>query len=114
MARASGTDLGQAVEFGHDQGVAGEAATGVDAILGDAEFQAGLALGDQILPDDGPADVSDERCRHGRSVRIGPNLRNCYRTIHMKRCWCRFGEGRSDGLAVRWTLPLRTAPPLLG
>ena len=58
---------GQAVEFGHDQGVAlahggeglvqagsgaagaGEAVVGVDAILGDAEFQEGLALGGQVL-----------------------------------------------------------------
>ncbi len=57
---------GEAVEFGHDQSVAlahggeglveagagavraGESVIGVDAILGDAEFQEGLALGGQI------------------------------------------------------------------
>ena len=74
---------GQPVEFRHDQrvagahggeglveagagaGGAGEAVIGVDAILGDAERQALLALGRRILLVGGTARVSDERCRHG-------------------------------------------------
>ena len=73
---------GEAVEFGHDQGVAlayggeglveagagaagaGESVVGVDAIWGDAEFQEGLSLGGQILPVGGAARVSDEGCGH--------------------------------------------------
>ena len=105
----------QPVEFGHDQrvalahggeglveagsgaGRAGEAVIGVDAILGDAQLQERLALGGRILPVGGTARVSDERCRHGRSVRIGSRLRNGFRTIRMRRCWYRFGGGRGDG-----------------
>ena len=34
----------------------------------------------------------------GGSVRIGPRFRNCFRTIHMRRCWFRFGGGRGDRL----------------
>ena len=78
---------GQPVEFRHDQRVAcahggeglveaeasrtGEAVIGVDAILYDAQHQALLELGGQILPVGRTARVSDERCRHGGSVRIG-------------------------------------------
>ena len=100
MARASGTDLAKRSRLGttHDQGVAlahsgeglieagpgaggaGEAVVGVDAILGDAEVQEGLALGVQILAVGGTAGVSDEGCGHGGSVRIGSHNRNCYRT----------------------------------
>ena len=86
MARASGTDLSQPVEFRHDQrvafahgseglveagsgaGRAGEAVIGVDAILGDAKLPERLALGGQILPVGGTARVSVERCRHGGEV----------------------------------------------
>jgi hypothetical protein len=107
---------GQPVEFRHDQrvafahggeglveagagaGGAGEAVIGVDAILGDAQLQERLALGGQILPVGGTARVSDERCRHGGSVRIGSRFRNCFRTIHMRRSWLRFGGGRGDRL----------------
>ena len=107
---------GQSVEFRHDQrvalahggeglveagagaGRAGEAVIGVDAILGDAKLQERLALGGQILPVGGTALVSDERCRHGGSVRIGSRFRNCFRTIHMRRSWLRFGGGRGDRL----------------
>ena len=104
----------QPVEFRHDQGVvgahggeglvkagagagrAGEAVIGVDAILGDAQLQERLALGGQVLPVGGTARVSDERCRHGGRVRIGYRFRNCFRTIHVRRCWYRFGGGRGD------------------
>ena len=107
---------GQPVEFRHDQrvalahggeglveagagaGGAGEAVIGVDAILGDAKLQERLALGGQVLAVGGTARVSDERCRHGGSVRIGSRFRNCYRTIHMRRCWLRSGGGRGDRL----------------
>ncbi len=93
---------GEAVEFGHDRSVAlahggeglveagagavraGESVIGVDAILGDAEFQGVLALGGQILPVGGAARVSDEGCGHERSVRIWSLIRNCFRTIHMR------------------------------
>ena len=34
----------------------------------------------------------------GGSVRIGSRFRNCYRTIHMRRSWFRFGGGRGDRL----------------
>ena len=120
---------GQAVDFGHDQGVAfsqggeglieagtgaggtGEAVIGVDAILGDAELREGLLLGGQVLPVGGTAGVSDECCRHGGSVRIGSRLRNCFRTIHMRRLP---GAGLArvgvPDCGVRWTIPLRTAP----
>ena len=85
MERASGTGSGQAVEFGHDQGVAfayggeglveawsgaggtGEAVIGVDAIVGDTKLQERLLLGGQILLGGGTARVSDERCRHGEN-----------------------------------------------
>ena len=53
------------VEAGADAGGAGETVIGVDAILGDAQRQALLELGGQILPVGGTARVSDERCRHG-------------------------------------------------
>ena len=114
MARASGTDLASRSSFGTTSvspsrtaaragsrpgagaGRAGEAVIGVDAILGDAKLQERLALGGQILPVGGTARVSDERCRHGGSVRIGPRFRNCFRTIHMRRSWLRFGGGRDD------------------
>ena len=104
------------VEFRHDQGVAcahgseglvearpgavraGEAVIGVDAILGDAKLQERLALGGRILPVGGTARVSDEGCHHGGSVRIGSRFPNCYRTIHMRRCWLRSGGGRGDRL----------------
>ena len=116
MARASGTDLARRssfgttkrvalahggeglVEAGAGAGGAGEAVIGVDAILGDAQLQERLALGGQILPVGGTARVSDERCRHGGSVRIGPRFCNCFRTIHMRRSWPRFGGGRGDRL----------------
>ena len=39
----------------------------------------------------------------GEVVRIGSRLCNCYRAIHMRRCWCQYGWARSDGRAVRWT-----------
>ena len=97
------------VEAGAGAGRAGETVIGVDAILGDTELQEGLPLGGQILPVGGTAGVSDERCRHGGSVRIGPRIRNCSRTIHMRRSWLLCGRGRGDGCAVRWTFPLRTA-----
>ena len=114
---------GEAVEFGHDQRVAcahggeglveagpgavraGEAVIGVDAILGDAQLQEGLALGGQILPVGGTAGVSDEGCRHGGSVRIGSRCRNCLRTIHMRRSWLRFGGGRGDRLPCPLDVP---------
>lgn len=101
----------QPVEFRHDQGVAGahggeglvvagsgavragEAVTGVDAIFGDAQLQEGLALGGRVLQVGGTASVSDASCRHGGSVRIGSRFRNYFRTIHMRRCWHRFGVG---------------------
>ena len=112
---------GQAVEFGHDQGVAlahggeglieagagaagaGEAVVGVDAVLGDAEIQERLALGGQVLAVGGAAGVSDEGCGHGvsvhgESVRTGSRIRNGYRTIHMRRCWLGLGGGRGDRL----------------
>ena len=106
----------QPVEFRHDQRVAcahggegrveagagavraGETVIGVDAILGDAQLQERLALGGQILPVSGTARVSDQRGRHGGSVRIGSRFRNCFRTIHMRRSWFRFGGGRGDRL----------------
>ena len=126
---------GEAVEFRHDQrvaiahggeslieagsgaGCAGESVVGVDAIWGDAEFQEGLALGGQILLVGGTAGVSDEcsrdeGCRHGISVRIGSRIRNCYRTIHMRRCWYPLAEVGATGWAVRWTFPLRTVPAM--
>ena len=53
------------VEAGAGAGRAGEAAIGVDAVLGDAQLQERLALGGQILPDGGTARVSDKCCRHG-------------------------------------------------
>ena len=71
---------------------------GVDAILGDAQLPERLALGRRILPVGGTAGVSHERCGHGGSVRIGSRFRNCFRTIHMRRCWPRFGGGRGDRL----------------
>ena len=71
---------------------------GVDAILGDAQLQERLALGRRILPVGETARVSDERCRHGGSVRIGSRFRNCFRTIHIRRSWPRFGGGRGDRL----------------
>ena len=71
---------------------------GVDAILGGAKLQERLALGGQMLPVGGTARVSDEGCRHEESVRIGCRLRNYLRTIHMRRCWYRFGGVRGDGL----------------
>ena len=66
---------------------------GVDAILDDANLQERLVLGGRTLPIGGTARVSDERCRHGGSVRIGSRFRNCCRTIHMRRSWYRFGGG---------------------
>ena len=84
------------VEAGASAGRAGEAVIGVDAILGDAKLQERLALGGQILPVGGTARVSDERCGHGGSVRIGSRFRNCLRTIHMRRSWLLFGGGRGD------------------
>ena len=71
-------------------GAAGEAVVGTDAFLGDAKLQEDLALGFQVLAVGGAAGVSNEgcsrgRCGHGRSVRIGFRLRNCHRTIHMRR-----------------------------
>ena len=107
---------GQPVEFRHDQrvalahggeglveagagaGRAGEAVIGVDAILGDTKLQERQALGGQILPVGGTARVSDERCRHGGSVRIESRFRNCFRTIHMRRSLPWFGRGRGDRL----------------
>ena len=92
MARASGTNLARRpsfgtisvspsahggeglVEAGAGAGRAGEAVIDVSAILGDAKLQERLMLGGQILPVGGTAGVSDERCRHGRSVRIGVPL----------------------------------------
>ena len=53
------------VEAGPGAAGAGESVIGVDAILGDAELQEGLALGVQILAVGGAAGVSDEGCRHG-------------------------------------------------
>ena len=88
----------QPVEAGAGAGGAGEAVIGVAAILGDAQLQERLALGRRILPVGGTAGVSDERCRHGGSVRIGSRFRNCFRTIHMRRSWFRFGGGRDDRL----------------
>ena len=79
-------------------GRAGEAVIGVDAILGDAQLQERLSLGDQILPVGRTAGVSDEDCRHGGSVRIACRLRNYLRTIHVRRSWYRSDEGRGDGL----------------
>ena len=83
MVGAFWDTLDQAVEFGYDQRVspwrtvaragpgasgAGKAVISVGAILGDAEFQEGLALGGQTLPVGGTADVSDEGCLHEGSV----------------------------------------------
>ena len=56
------------------------------------------AMGGRILPVGGTARVSDERCGYEGSVRIGSRFRNCYRTIHMRRCWLRSGGGRGDRL----------------
>ena len=103
------------VEAGSGAGGAGEAVVRVDAVLGDTQLQEDLALDVQVLPVGGTAGVSDEGCRyghcgHGESVRIGSRIRNCFRTIHMRRSWLRFGGGRGDRPAVRWTIPLRTTP----
>ena len=64
------------VEAGAGAGRAGEAVTGVDAILGDAQLRERLALGGQVLPVGGTARVSDECCRQGGSVRMGSRFRN--------------------------------------
>ena len=132
MARASGTDLARRSSLGTTRvslartaarawsrpgaGAvrAGETVIGVDAILGDAQLQEGLALGGQILPVGGTACVSDECCRHGRSVRIGSRFRNCFRTIHMRRCWYRFDKGRGDGLRRPLDDPLTDSIPPAG
>ena len=79
---------GQAVEFGHDQGVA-------------------LTHGGQGLAVGGTAGVSDEgcgrgRCDHGGSVRIGSRICNCHRTIHMRRS--RLGRGGVGGDGLRCPL----------
>ena len=108
---------GQPVEFRHDQrvafahggeglveagsgaGRAGGAVIGVDAILGDAKLQERLALGRRIL-----CRSVEQRAYPmsvavmGGSVRIGSRFRNCFRTIHMRRSWFRFGGGRGDRL----------------
>ena len=115
---------GPAVEFGHDQGVAGahggeglveagavavragEAVIGVDAVLGDAELPERLALGGRVLAVGGAAGISDEGCGHGESVRIGSRIRNGYRTIHMRSCWLGLGGGRDDGLGRPLDVPL--------
>ena len=52
------------------------------------------------------ARVSDERCRHGGSVRIGSRFRNCFRTIHMRCSWHRFGGGQGDRLRRPLDVPL--------
>ena len=84
---------------------------GVDAVLGDAEVQEGLALGVQVLAVGGTAGVSDEgyghgRCGHGGSVRIGSRLRNCHRTIHLRRSRLRFDWGWGDELGRTLDAPL--------
>ena len=47
----------------------------------------------------------------GGSVRIGSRFRNCYRTIHMRRCWLRSGGGRGDGLRRPLDDPLSYTQP---
>ena len=70
----------------------------VDAILGDTKFLEAPLLGSQVL-------LSVEQRAYpmrvgvmGRSVRKGVPIRNCYRTIQMKRIWPGSGGGRGDGL----------------
>ena len=94
------------VEAGAGAVRAGESVIGVDAILGDAEFQKGLALGGQILPVGGAARVSDEGCGQGGNVRIRDRIRKCFRTIHMRCFWCRTDGARSDGLGRTLDVPL--------
>ena len=114
----------QQVEFRHDQRVAlahggeglveagagtdrpGEAVIGVDEILGDAQLQERQALGGRILPVGGTTRVSDERCGHGGSVRIGSRFPNCYRTIQMRRSRLRYGGSRGDRLRRQLDEPL--------
>ena len=94
----SASNSAKVARAGSGAGGAGEAVIGVDAILGHAKLPEPLALGRQILPVGGTGRVSDEDCRHGGSVRIGSRFRNCFRTIHMRRSWLRFGGGRRDRL----------------
>ena len=50
-----------------------------------------LAHGGEVLAVGGAAGVSDE-CRHyGGSVRIGSRIRNCFRTMHIRRSRLRLG-----------------------
>ncbi len=103
MARASVTDLARRSSFD---------TTRVSPWAHGGE---GLALGVQVLAAGGPARVSDERCRHGGSVRIGSRLRNCHPTIHMRRSWLGSGGVGGDGLGRPLDDPLlRTAPRLPG
>ena len=50
----------------------------------------------------------------GEVVRIGSRIRNCFRTMHMKRSWLRSGGGRGDRERRPLDGPLRTAPRLPG
>ena len=105
---------GQTVEFRHDQRVAfahggeglveagsgavraGEAVIGVDAILGDAQLQdAWRWTARSCRSVEQGAYPMNVAVMEG-SVRIGSRFRNCYRTIHMRRSWLRFGGGRGD------------------
>ena len=128
---------GEAVQSGHNQGVAlahggqglveagsgaggageavvgaGEAVVGVDAIWGDAQLEEGLMLDVQILAVGGTARISYECFHHGGSVRIGSRLCNCHRTFHMRHSSLRFGGGGSDRVARPLDDPLTdTAAP---
>ena len=44
----------------------------------------------------------------GEVYGIGSRLRNCYRAIHMRCSWYRFGGVGATDCAVRRTIPLRT------
>ena len=103
------------VEAGAGAGGAGEAVIGVDAILGDAQLQEGLALGGRTLPVGGTARVSDEGCRHGGKCTDRVPLPQLfpYHSYEMLLAPVWRGVGATD-CAVRWTIPLRTAPRLPG
>ena len=116
------------VEAGAGAGRAGEAAIGVDAILGDAQLQERQALGGQILPFGGTARVSNERCRHGGKCTdrvplpqyfsyhsyetpLAPIWRgsgrqtapSAGRSTYGQRCAC-----RDERITERWNMPRRS------
>lgn len=79
--------MGEPVEFGHGQGVAGpdgreslvetwpgaasagEAVVEVDPVFGDAEATQPMSLGSKVLLVGGAASIADEGCGHTGSVR---------------------------------------------